>query len=186
MVLGNCGNIFKKFRCNGCGLSIVGPAYSCVDCDFILHESCFGLPKEIQCPFHPLHSLEASQSRDFPVQCHLCRCVFRPSDVGYSCKFHSDFYFHYQCAISPRRPFKSSSHKHDLYYCGKDGSRMMSREWFYCRRCMESLSSFPGPFFGCLQCDTKFHLKCVPVPQIFKSKHHIHHLFLKDSFVEDD
>ncbi|OMO96110.1 C1-like protein [Corchorus olitorius] len=45
---------------------------------------------------------------------------------------------------------------------------------------------FEGPFYRCVECGINFHLKCVPVPQIIKSKCHFHPLTLKDSFVEDD
>ncbi|KAG8479286.1 hypothetical protein CXB51_029098 [Gossypium anomalum] len=40
--------------------------------------------------------------------------------------------------------------------------------------------------YCCLKYDTNFHLKCVSILDIVKSKYHIHPLILKDSFIEDD
>ncbi|XVE90024.1 hypothetical protein DITRI_Ditri20bG0043200 [Diplodiscus trichospermus] len=189
MVPGNCGSSAKEFKCNGCCLSILGPAYSCLDCDFILHESCFALPKEIQCPSHPSHSLEASQSRSSPVTCHACGYGFSPNDIGYGCNLESDLYFHYLCVKSLRRPLKSSSHEHDLYYFGVDGHQMLAYskgafiKHFNCSRCSRKCS---GPSYHCVKCKISFHLECVQIPEIVKSKYHIHPFILKDSFIEDD
>ncbi|EOY25649.1 Uncharacterized protein TCM_027031 [Theobroma cacao] len=40
--------------------------------------------------------------------------------------------------------------------------------------------------YHCMECRIFLHIECVPVPHSIKSKCHIHHLTLKDHFVEDD
>lgn len=54
----------------------------------------------------------------------------------------------------------------------------------FCSRCCQNCSG--QPFYRCLECRINFHLECVPIPQVVKSKTHIHPFTLKDSFREDD
>ena len=83
-------------HCSACQKCYEGPAYCCDDCSYYLHESCAGLPFEIQHFYHSSHSLTLhSIEYDTAVNCDMCQ----ESWMGftYSCN-HCDFKMDIQCA----------------------------------------------------------------------------------------
>ncbi|XP_052485795.1 uncharacterized protein LOC105776209 [Gossypium raimondii] len=182
-----------KRQCNLCRLQIFGPTYHCMSCGWVLHESCLRLPQEMQVPFHSQHTLTLSYTRY--GGCHACSLKLLPSgyhkSYNYGCK-DCGVNYHIACAISLTRPLKLDSHMHHLYYFGTDFDRFfaMYRDFIdiyaglFCSHCGEICSG--QSFYRCLECFINFHLECLSLPQIIKSKCHIHPLTLKDSYIEDD
>ncbi|KAG4213247.1 hypothetical protein ERO13_A01G043400v2 [Gossypium hirsutum] len=182
-----------KRQCNLCRLQIFGPTYHCMSCGWILHESCLRLPQEMQVPFHSQHTLTLSYTSY--GGCHACSLKLLPSgyhkSYNYGCK-DCGVNYHIACAISLTRPLKLDSHMHHLYYFGTDFDRFfaMYRDFIdiyaglFCSHCGEICSG--QSFYRCLECFINFHLECLSLPQIIKSKCHIHPLTLKDSYIEDD
>ncbi|TYJ11827.1 hypothetical protein E1A91_A11G303400v1 [Gossypium mustelinum] len=169
--------------------------YFCEQCDFkldmkcaaltthkigVLEEKMTGRVTELHHFTHP-HKLVLANCYEsvYDIKCSFCEFV-------YSCE-HCDFNLHVMCANSLRRPLKYKFHLNDLYYFGRNHISLFDSIWgkiFKCEVCGGSCRS--EPFYCCLKCDIKFHLKCVCIPYTVKSKYHIHPLLLKDSFIEDD
>ncbi|PPD71167.1 hypothetical protein GOBAR_DD31955 [Gossypium barbadense] len=180
-------------RCNICQLQIFGPAYHCRKCGWVLHESCLRLPQEMQAPIHSQHTLTLSYTRY--GGCHACSLKLLPSgyfkSYNYGCK-DCGVNYHIACAISLTRPLKLDSHMHHLYYFGTDFDRFfaMYRDFIdhyaalFCSHCCQICSG--QSFYRCLECFVNFNIECLSLPQIIKSKCHIHPLTLKDSYIEDD
>ncbi|KAK6288941.1 hypothetical protein POUND7_000482 [Theobroma cacao] len=186
LVFTNCRPYFKKFQCNGCNLPIVGAAFCCLACSYILHESCLALPKQMKFQFHPEHPLVAKLTQFFEIfnRCHACGTGFRWTNIRYSCS-ECSLDLHFSCANSLKRPLKHKSHIHNLYYFGTESQKLFENEniSFSCNTCSKTCV---GPSYRCLECAINFHLECIPIPQRVKSDCHIHPFTLVDSFVEDD
>ncbi|KAK8712770.1 hypothetical protein V6N13_147998 [Hibiscus sabdariffa] len=175
--------------CNFCRLQIFGPTYNCITCGWILHESCLKLPQETQVPIHSQHVSILSYMRY--GRCHACGLKLLPAGYNYGCK-DCDLNFHIACAGSLSGDLKRESHVHHLHYFGTEFHRFFAMytdlidlyAGLSCSHCGGVCSV--GSFYRCLECGINFHLECVPLPQIVKSKSHVHPLTLKDSFIEDD
>ncbi|EOY25647.1 Cysteine/Histidine-rich C1 domain family protein [Theobroma cacao] len=163
--------------CDACKLPILGPGYTCRDCFNVkIHESCLALMREMQLTFHPLHPLYP-QIGDWE-NCSACRFKIIER-IGYSCR-QCDFHLHLHCANSLKLALKIKSHMHNLYYFGPD----YEKSYHLCNKCKSYIGK--EPFYYCVECNMNLHLKCVPIPCPVKSKCHMHHLTLKNHFVEDD
>ncbi|XVF57076.1 hypothetical protein PTKIN_Ptkin06aG0174700 [Pterospermum kingtungense] len=99
LVLGNL--VDKSVLCLGCDLPIFGPAYSCHDCFYTIHESCIRiLPQEIvQHPFHPFHPLVAFPEYSDNRKCH----------VYYFEECDGHFVAHIECILSIVSSFSSTT-----------------------------------------------------------------------------
>ncbi|MBA0716470.1 hypothetical protein Golax_015297 [Gossypium laxum] len=189
LALANCNDPEYKTECRICKLQILGPAYFCPErtCLYILHESCLWLPQKIQVPFHLNHMLVSRllPSLDPRQRCYAYTLCLDSGEFAYSCE-HCDFILHAICANSLKRSLKCEFHLNNLYYFGRNHKSLFDPLYinFYCDVCHRSCER--EPFYRCLECDIYFHLKCVFIPNIVKSKYHIHPLILKDSFIEDD
>ncbi|MBA0742535.1 hypothetical protein Gogos_015584, partial [Gossypium gossypioides] len=167
LVLANCNYPEYKTQCSICKLLILGPAYFCPTCNYILHESCLRLPQKIQVPFHLNHM---SVSRLLPTfgssqRCYACPLYLEPGGFVYSCE-HCDFNIHATCANSLRRRLKCEFHPNDLYYFGRNHKSLFDY-WGIDIDCYECDESCKGePRYYDLKCDISFHLKCVPIPDI--------------------
>ncbi|XVF09600.1 hypothetical protein REPUB_Repub07fG0107800 [Reevesia pubescens] len=184
----------QDFNCSLCCLPILGPTYNCVDCHYVLHESCLVFPWEIQLPVlsgKPLHPLVTDEGY-ITYRCRACGCTLETHGISYSYRQHRyDLNFHLRCVNSLRRALESESHQHPLFYFGTECQESFANmndfsadTFFECNACNEPFSR--APFYRCLMCDINFHLKCVPIPHFIKSNCHIHPFILKDYFVEDD
>ncbi|KAK9016898.1 hypothetical protein V6N11_079391 [Hibiscus sabdariffa] len=192
LVVGYCHDPINETKCTICELPIIGPAYFCSErlCNYILHESCLRLPQMIQVPFHPEHMLVF---RLFHIhsnpRCYACPLNLNSFTFAYNCE-HCHLSLHPVCANSLKRPLKCESYPDDLYYFGPDYQLLYAnydQSWatdFVCKECERSRQG--EAFYRCIQCQINFHLNCIPIPEIVKSKYHIHPLVLKDSLVEED
>ncbi|OMO84482.1 C1-like protein [Corchorus capsularis] len=199
LLIGHCSDPINQVGCNICELPISGQAHFCPgsSCHYIVHESCLRLPEKMQVPFHAGHMMvmRSKDSQKYPnyffrmspPRCYACHGFFS-SIVGYECEECPLYFLHSTCANSLRRPLmKLESHEHNLYYLGTD-CQLLSANYnfpFNCSKCRKNCRG--QPFYRCMECnDINFHLECVPLLHIVKSRHHIHPLTLKDSFIEDD
>ncbi|KAL4271362.1 hypothetical protein GQ457_13G026140 [Hibiscus cannabinus] len=166
-------------NCSFCGLKLTGPVYACIQCGYLLHESCVGFPPEMQIQFHPLHLLRPLLR---PLRhCRVCRdSVIRK--ISYSC-VQCDLHLHPYCAKSLKHVLKSKSHIHDLYYFGSNTKTPYSLIRTYCNRCGRDI--YRIPFCLCMRCYAKLHIECV-FPRSLKSIYHMHPLIFNDGFKEDD
>ncbi|KDO64871.1 hypothetical protein CISIN_1g036646mg, partial [Citrus sinensis] len=65
-------------------------SYGCDFCEFYLHKSCMDLPREIQHPFHLIHTLTLD-STDFYSECRACHKHCRGFIYScYECNFNLD------------------------------------------------------------------------------------------------
>ncbi|TYH96278.1 hypothetical protein ES332_A12G166200v1 [Gossypium tomentosum] len=175
LLLCNITDPVVEGRCNLCRLQIFG-----------YHMKCKYL-------FIPNTLLTLSYTRY--GGCHACSLKLLPSgyhnSYNYGCK-DCGVNYHIACAISLTRPLKRDSHMHHLYYFGTDFDRFFAMysdfidiyAGLFCSHCGEICSG--QSFYRCLECFINFHVECVSLPQIIKSKCHIHPLTLKDSYIEDD
>ncbi|OMO96102.1 Zinc finger, PHD-type [Corchorus olitorius] len=158
--------------------------------NWILHESCVKLPQEMRVQLHDPQHISILSYAGYGF-CDACGLKLLSFSFCYNCQ-ECDFCFHITCANSPRRVLKVKSHQHHLYYFGAEFQHFFATycdivDVFagkHCCHCGENCSV--QAFYRCLECDVNFHLECVPIPQIVKSKVHVHPLTLKDSFIEDD
>lgn len=169
-----------KLFCDYCPSQLSGLGYSCSVCDFFLHESCFRqFLLEMIIPFHSLHSFVFM--RDPRSSCHVCGLQIY--GLGYSCVECEGKFLHSICALSLRRPSLYKFHDHELYYFGRGITIKLRKlgdyEGFVCDKCSGCCL---GPFYRCLECKINFHLECVPVPPLIKSRCHRHPVKLAESF----
>ncbi|KAE8662592.1 hypothetical protein F3Y22_tig00113279pilonHSYRG00042 [Hibiscus syriacus] len=124
-------------------------------------------------------------------RCHACGLKLLPAAYNYACK-DCHLNFHIACAGSLNLALKRESHVHDLHYFGTEFHQFFAVHTdlidifarLSCGPCGGICSV--QSFYRCLQCGINFHLECVPLPQIVKTKTHIHPLVLKDSLIEDN
>ncbi|XP_017978179.1 PREDICTED: uncharacterized protein LOC18595136 isoform X3 [Theobroma cacao] len=157
------------------------------------------------CPFNHNHKLEFFNCRANVIKDLKCyACLLPIVGSAYRCRecfytyahesclalvremqhpFHPLHFLHPQIFLRMWSPFCfACGNSIDMgYSCQKLRTEMHPRA---CNKCESSLDS--QPFYHCLECGIRLHIKCVPIPHLIKSKCHIHHLILKDHFVEDD
>lgn len=106
------GRVEDGKRCQACILLIYECSiYSCMRCDFILHETCAHLPRK---KWHPLHAhpltLQVAHQRRFEcVACENHCCGFAYTCYEGACSFQLDV----RCALVSE-PFTHDSHPHSV------------------------------------------------------------------------
>ncbi|CAH2069831.1 unnamed protein product [Thlaspi arvense] len=163
----------NKF-CRGCAFQVYeGQIYSCMECDYILHESCAYAPRMKRHPLdpHPLKLVTmGSGSTSALIQCRAC-----DRDI-------SGFYYeHYartgnclldlSCA-SITEPFRYKGHEHPLFIPlePKEGAR--------CQMCRSEESK--DLKLICMECDYIICFRCATFPCKARYKHDDHFLTLCD------
>ncbi|KAG7533906.1 DC1 [Arabidopsis thaliana x Arabidopsis arenosa] len=168
---GNCNrrNHENKF-CQACTLPITvsDSFYSCVQCDFVLHETCSCLPRIIH---HPLHKHPLTLSYPFYPK-HSNKGFFRCSgcnqdDCGFMYKCRDcNFFLDARCALLPD-PLIHDCHPHELFINLTRG------------RCMVCKTLNCAPMFlECIECELFLGLKCATLPCVAHYKHDNHPLTL--------
>ncbi|XP_024006425.1 uncharacterized protein LOC18011369 [Eutrema salsugineum] len=168
----------NKF-CQACILPITASDnyYSCMECDFTLHEVCACLPRK---KHHPIHKHPLTLLHPFPPKrydlwfgefakgmvkcsgCHResCGFIYRCSEKN--CEFQLDT----RCASLPD-PLVHGSHPHDLFFNLTKG------------RCMGCKSYNCSPYsLECIQCKSFLGLRCATLPSVAYYKHDKHLLRL--------
>ncbi|EOA39219.1 hypothetical protein CARUB_v10012197mg [Capsella rubella] len=164
-------------QCQACITPIYyGNIYSCMQCDFILHEACASFPRKLHHPIHP-HLLTLVGGNDgvmsLTKSCSACPWLCT-AGFFYSCSEEECLYFklHVQCAIISE-PLVHESHMHPLFLTSKPG------EWRICSLCDEiSQPPITNETFNCIECDFALCFKCATLPQYVRYKHDSHMLAL--------
>ncbi|KFK33450.1 hypothetical protein AALP_AA5G015600 [Arabis alpina] len=174
--------------CQACALPIYNENfYVCVECDFILHETCVEAPRK---KFHPLHShplqLETIHDEDgfsvymrcafisepFNYQGHqhplflaldpeekpLCHiCKSTDDDIKVLNCIECDFIICFLCATLPYMA-RYKHDKHYLTFC--DGDEASDSDW--CELCEGNLAiGVKRGFYKCNDCCTTLHIDCL-------------------------
>ncbi|EEF50215.1 uncharacterized protein LOC8289306 [Ricinus communis] len=149
----------EEIICFGCELDLSGSAYKCSKskCVFLLHKSCFELPKELQHDSHSEHLLTLLPSPpqdDSKFTCNAC------GDYGTAFAYHCAvcrFNLHVGCAFLPKN-IKHVDHSHPLtlFY-----SSLMERgsTSFTCDACRKKVSQGYWIYY-CPECDYGTDLAC--------------------------
>ncbi|KAJ4849299.1 hypothetical protein Tsubulata_050637 [Turnera subulata] len=103
--------LFKKI-CNACNKKCVKSYYRCLECKYIIHLKCMGLPATVDhsCHFHPLTLVERFVEDDSGVYyCHACQQERNPDCPVYLCKDKecldkAPFAAHIECIVSEVSP----------------------------------------------------------------------------------
>ncbi|XP_019084551.1 PREDICTED: uncharacterized protein LOC104709963 [Camelina sativa] len=156
-----------------------GNLYSCMQCEFILHETYANLSRKLHHPIHP-HLLTLMGRYEGVMGNTKNNCSACPWECKtgffYECG-EEECYFrlHVQCA-TVSEPLDHESHMHPLFLTSKPGERRI------CSVCKETESrrSFASTdeTFNCIECDFVLCFKCATLPQKLRYKYDKHMLTL--------
>ncbi|CAH8305730.1 unnamed protein product [Eruca vesicaria subsp. sativa] len=145
-----------------------GNFYSCMQCEFILHEECANLSRKIHHPIHPHQLTLVTQTGDrinMYNTCSACSCCI--TGFFYECgKEGCNFKLHIPCATISE-PLIHGSHMHPLFLTSKPGERRKCA-FFMCYHnvCLDT--------FNCIECDFSLCFMCATIPQKVRYKHDKH------------
>ncbi|KAI3818661.1 hypothetical protein L1987_12476 [Smallanthus sonchifolius] len=89
-----------KMSCSGCNSFVIGTAYVCWQCNFVLHEQCFHATRSLKHPSHPSHPLTLVPYPTYPSNSFYCNsCKLTGTGLSYSCS-DCEFDLHVHCACS--------------------------------------------------------------------------------------
>ncbi|XP_010418160.1 PREDICTED: uncharacterized protein LOC104703785 [Camelina sativa] len=160
----------NKF-CQVCVMPIFeGKFYSCMECEFILHETCAQSPRRIQHVLHP-HPLELipMSSSKYGKDNFYCDACYRYcGDFMYSCPVaECDFGVDVRCAAISE-PFDFQGHEHPLFLALHPNVKPI------CEVCKSECYKQ----FNCIKCDFIVCIKCATLPYKARYKHDKHFLKL--------
>lgn len=163
-------------QCHACITPIYfGNFYSCMQCDFILHEACANLSRKILNPIHPhLLSLALVERKDGVYAMSSCKACRRYYTAGfvYECTKGEEcnFELHVQCATISE-PLIHGSHVQPLFLTSKPG------EGRTCSVC-DTIEPVFVETFNCIVCEFSLCYGCATTPQKVRYKHDKHVLSL--------
>ena len=156
--------------CHGCDKPILGPNYSCIECDhYYHHKSCAELPLGLHHPLHHKHPLiifptwRYYDNKDYE-KCEVCK--ENQGGYGYRCS-HCNFNLHITCAsLAPT--MEAEVHDHPLTPFWK---------WitFTCDLCGKGGEGMP---YQCNPCGFGIHRECASFLHRVKVIRHKHPLNL--------
>ncbi|KAM3323323.1 hypothetical protein P3S67_004474 [Capsicum chacoense] len=156
--------------CSGCEHDLLGgSAYTCtkMNCNFILHDSCFDLPRQIKHKSHPKHTLSLHFKPpyyDGEYTCDAC------GNSGHAFTFHCEkckFDLHVECACLPEIE-EREDHQHPLTLCYNSSNLFLGKEVevdVLCYVCKKGVGKTCW-FYCCLACKCGAHLDCVSTQEI--------------------
>ncbi|XP_030958019.1 uncharacterized protein LOC115979997 [Quercus lobata] len=160
-------------ECLGCSEEILGPSYSCKECDmrWFHHKSCAELPLGLlHHPLHPLHPLLlVDDVTSYPTgelsNCQVCK--ENREEYCYGC-FHCNFKLHIRCGSLAPTTEAPEVHHHPLTPYWK---------WmtFTCDLCGKEDKGMP---YVCTPCGFGIHRQCARFPRRLKVVRHNHPLNL--------
>ncbi|CAK9156768.1 unnamed protein product [Ilex paraguariensis] len=160
----------KLVICGFCAKQILGPAYSCSECDFFLHKRCAALRPQVTDPIHQ-HPMHVS----WPFACDFC--LDDREGHCYRC-FSCEFNICISCLLEDRRMITHKIHEHPLAFLLRSTS-------FFCNLCrMEHKDSS----YVCVTCQFWIHKRCALLPTTISRTDHHHPLILEklDKFTQFD
>ncbi|CAA7055304.1 unnamed protein product [Microthlaspi erraticum] len=166
-------------QCQACMAPIYfGNYYSCIQCEFILHETCANLSRRMHHPIHP-HLLTLVTGYDrfirvksgdtiYETSCSACPWL-STSGFFYECGVEGcNFKVHLQCATISE-PLDHESHMRPLFLTSKPGET---------RICSICQNDDYTETFNCIDSDFALCFKCATLPQKVRYKYDKHMLAL--------
>ncbi|XP_021905963.1 uncharacterized protein LOC110820696 [Carica papaya] len=142
LIFSNDGKDYKG--CDGCGLPVSSPFYSCEGCDFFLHKTCAELPRNKLYPFHQhtLTLLPKSPHSNRVFSCNVCSIY--SNGFSYNCESCS-FDLDLRCS-SISDTLTHQAHEHSLFVFFQDdrkteccGCGALEKNGVRCPECWYSL-----------------------------------------------
>lgn len=182
-----------SFTCNACGLSGDRSPYICVQCDFIIHQQCLGLPHVININRHD-HRISLTYVLGVVDSvCGVCHKKVDWTWGGYSCHKCHAYVVHSKCATrndvwngielegvpeeaEDIEPYVIIDHNTIQHFSHKEHHLRLNinglpcEEKKRCNACSHPVSL--QPFYGCMDCGFTLHQKCAEFP---KKKWHVLH-----------
>ncbi|AAG51151.1 hypothetical protein [Arabidopsis thaliana] len=161
--------------CQACITPIYsGKFYSCMKCNFILHEECANFSRKIHHPIHPhmLTLMTPTTDRiNIENSCSACPWLCT-TGFFYECDREGcRFILHVQCSkIS--EPLVHESHMHPLFLTSRPGERK------HCDVCKKPRDTSTSETFNCNECVFSLCFKCAAIPYKVRYKHDKHMLTL--------
>ncbi|CAA7062658.1 unnamed protein product [Microthlaspi erraticum] len=158
--------------CRACAIPIYeGKFYSCMECDFILHESCANSPRMKRHPLHPHPlTLNMASGRSGFFRCDVCE----RQGLGFVYEHHrhgrNSFRLDLRCA-SVTEPFEYEGHKHPLFLALDPSEKA---------RCQLCKYNSDGSKLNCIECDYIICFNCATLPYKAGYKHDSHLLTICD------
>ncbi|CAA7047361.1 unnamed protein product [Microthlaspi erraticum] len=196
-----------SFTCTACGMGGDRNPYVCLECGFMLHEDCIGLPRVININRHDHRISRTYHLGHGDWECGVCREKMDWSFGGFSCKRCPSYAVHSKCATrrdvwdgkeledvpeeeEEEDPYKvideneiiHMSHEHNLRLLrlGDDNDTIFEK--MLCDACILPVSS--DAFFKCVQCEFFLHKECASLPRKKRNIMHEHKLTLKVDCIE--
>ena len=160
----------KKY-CRGCVLPIYeGQFYSCMECDFLLHESCANAPRMIRHPLYP-HPLTLNAANEGPGKniAVFCCSACKRDGTGFYYEHHTDyssFWLDLRCAMITE-PFEYQGHIHPLFLTWN-----LPKE----TRCQLCKQKSDVSLLNCMECEYIICFCCATIPYKVRYKHDSHFL----------
>lgn len=181
-----------SFTCNVCGLKGDRSPYMCVQCDFMIHHFCLGLPRVININRHDHRVSRTLLLGVVNSVCGVCRKKVDWTCGGFSCKRCPGYVVHSKCAarndvwngeelegvpeeeedVEPYvvigdNTIRHFSHEeHNLRRI--HGNGIMYEENKRCSACVHPIGL--QSFYSCMECDFSLHHNCAKCP---KKKWHV-------------
>ncbi|XP_021902852.1 uncharacterized protein LOC110818328 [Carica papaya] len=138
--------------CDGCGIPISSPFYSCEGCDFFLHKTCAELPRNKLYPFHQ-HTLTLQPKSPHSNRVLACNvCSIYSNGFSYNCE-RCSFNLDLRCS-SISDTLTHQAHEHSLFAFF---NRAALRE---CKGC----GALEKNGLGCHECGYVLDFKCATLP----------------------
>ncbi|CAA7024236.1 unnamed protein product [Microthlaspi erraticum] len=182
-----------SFACNACGLNGDRSPYMCVQCDFMIHQDCLGLPRLININRHDHRISRTSVLGVVDSVCGVCRKKVDWTCGGYTCHKCPGYVVHSKCAtrldvwngkeleglpeeIEDTEPYvvindttiQHFSHKE--HYLRLNATCILREENKRCNICTHPISLHS--FYGCMDCAFILHKNCA---EFLKSRWHVLH-----------
>ncbi|KAM7522879.1 hypothetical protein LguiA_012781 [Lonicera macranthoides] len=163
----------EEILCDGCRESIIGSAYTCSECEYILHKKCAELPKQINHPMHIEHPLTLfshppysySLYSLFSCTCNVCK-IYGWKWFTYHCSI-CKFDVHIHCA-SEKSEIKHEGHHHPLTFVERSSL-------FDCDACDTKEEDVS---YRCTTCPFWIHKACAMLPRTITRSYDDHPLIL--------
>ncbi|CAA7049669.1 unnamed protein product [Microthlaspi erraticum] len=182
-----------SFTCNACGLKGDRSPYICVQCDFMIHQDCLGLPRVININRHDHRVSRTSVLGLINSVCRVCRQKVNWTCGGYLCKRCPGYVVHSKCAtrkdvwngielegvpeetedIEPYvviDDYTIQHFSHKEHYLRHNDDGILYEENNRCSACSHPIGL--QSFYGCLSCDFILHQNCAKLP---RKKWHVLH-----------
>ncbi|XP_013610984.1 PREDICTED: uncharacterized protein LOC106317760 isoform X1 [Brassica oleracea var. oleracea] len=183
-----------SFTCNACGLKGDRSPYMCVQCDFMIHQDCIGLPRVININRHDHRVSRTLLLGVVDSVCGVCRKKVDWTCGGFSCKRCPGYVVHSKCAtrndvwngkelegvpeeeedtepyvVIDENTIQHFSHK-EHYLRRICGNGVLYEENKRCSACTHPIGL--QSFYGCVDCDFSLHQNCA---ECLKRRRHVLH-----------